>query len=168
MRQRNDAERRNGAEELLNAAREHFAELQRLVEDGVRHYPLAYYLSGVCVECLFRAYMALVNAPFDEKHDLRKLAASSQFFSFMPRSEEKRDSMEAALSDVYKRWNNNYRYSSKAGLKKKLIESRLHKNGNRQLEDVLSGNWNVLYDSVNEIMEVGLKQWENSKQKWNA
>lgn len=114
---RDDAERRNAAEEYLNASREHFEELQRLTEAEIRHYPLVYYLSGVCIECLFRAYAALVDASFDDKHDLRQLAVSGKFLEFMSSREMQQMRYQAAITDIYLRWSNGFRYNSKLGLK---------------------------------------------------
>ena len=166
MRKVTDTQRSEIAEEYLLAAREHFAELQQLTLDGVRHYPLAYYLSGVAVECLFRAYMALVDAKFDDKHDLRQLAASGQFFNFMPPSQQ--DQLEAALSDIYRRWSNAHRYRSSSSLRKYLNQHGLFKNGHQHLSgDILKPNWEILYDGVDALMTAGLERWELSKTKWN-
>jgi hypothetical protein len=163
-----DAERRNAAEEYIRAAREHFAELQILAADGVRHYPLAFYVGGVSVECLFRAYSTLVNAPFDDKHDLRKIATNARFFDFVSGEEAQQEELEAALAEIYVRWSNSFRYCSAAGLRGKLEQKGLEKYEGRRLSgDILKPNWNVLYDSVDKIMTTGLGRWEHSKQKWN-
>ncbi|WP_395141164.1 hypothetical protein [Armatimonas sp.] len=166
MRGLTDTQRDELAQEYLLAAREHFAELQRLTLDEIRHYPLTYYLAGVTVECLFRAYMTLVDAKFDDKHDLRQLAASGQFFRFMPSRQQ--DHLEAALSDVYRRWSNAHRYRSASSLRKFLNQHGLFKNGQQHLSgDILKPNWEILYDGVDALMTIGLERWELSKTKWN-
>ncbi len=154
------------AEEYLRAAQEHFAELQILTSEEVRHYPLAYYLAGVTVECLFRAYMALVEAPFDDKHDLRKLAESGKFLEFMPDSEK--DSIQGALVDVFVRWSNSFRYCCTTSLRTELNKRELFRNGNQYYSgDILKPNWKILYNGVDLLMKTGVGRWQNSKQKWN-
>lgn len=47
----NDAERLERAEEYMAAAREHHAVLA-VLPDAPGHFPMAYYLAGLAVECL--------------------------------------------------------------------------------------------------------------------
>ena len=138
-----------------------------MVVEGVEHYPLAYYLAGVSVECVLRAYMTLIGATFDDKHDLRKLAQSGSFLSFMPLSQ--RDDLQDALTEIYKRWDNAIRYCSKKPLRNFLVTGELTKlqNGRSIKGDLVIYQWNVLYKSSAKIITWGVNQWEPSKIKWN-
>lgn len=157
----------------MTAAREHFAEVDHMVSEGIQHYPLAYYLTGVSVECLLRAYMVLVGATFDEKHDLRKLAQSSQFFSFMPSGQ--REELEDALAEVYKRWDNGIRYCSKTRLRRFLVAPdegsgalTIGQNQRPIKGDLVVYHWDILYKSSDRIITWGVNKWETSKAKWNG
>ena len=161
--------RQNQAEEYLSAAKEHFAELQILAVDEVRHYPSAFYLSGVAVECLFRAYVAMTQAPFDDKHDLRQLAVSGKFLECMPHEEMLQANLQAAIIDVYTRWSNSFRYCSTSGLRRKLNQKNLFRRGAKNLRgDIVKANWEILFTATDILMTAGVERWEFSKKKWNV
>lgn len=161
-----DAERNEGAEEYMAAAREHFAALQRM---GVSpdHYPLAYYLAGLTAECLFRAYAELNGAEHDAGHDLRRHAESGRFFLFMP--ESKRDGLRDYLNEVWKRWLNNHRYRSLSSLRHFLTDAELYRlSGQRTIQgDIVDYNWSILFESTASLLVGGIEQWKNSKNKLN-
>jgi transposase-like protein len=157
------------AEDYLAAAREHFRALAGLPEEPP-HYPLAYYLAGLAVVCLFRAYTELVDAEHDAKHDLRRHMESARFLEFMPA--EDREAILANVTDVRTRWLNKHRYSSKASLRRYLNESELYRlAGNRTIKGgqdrILQHNWDVLLNAALDLLTLGIERWETSKIKWN-
>jgi hypothetical protein len=154
------------AEEYMTAAREHYAALGDL-PDIPSHLPLAYYLAGLAVECLFRAYSELVGAAHDSGHDLRRLAASARFFSFMPDSQ--RDDLSDDLNEVYKRWLNNHRYRSKSSLQRFLNDAELYRLPDKRTikGDVTRYNWIVLYESSSNLLTWGIEQWKSSKDRFS-
>jgi HEPN domain-containing protein len=58
-------------EVYLTPASEHITAAFELLE--AERYALAYYVAGLAVECVFRAYATMVGAEHDDKHDLRRL-----------------------------------------------------------------------------------------------
>ena len=90
-----------------------FAAEERLREAHSAHeqksFVLAHYLSGVAVECMFRAYLARNKRPFDARHDLRKLSKSSGFEDDVPESGSA--AIFSALAELRARWKNSHRYS---------------------------------------------------------
>lgn len=119
------------------------------------------------MECLFRAYVALVEAAHDEKHDLRRLAESGRFFEFMP--EEEKANLSAALGDVYTRWQNNHRYRSEAALRHYLNAQNLFRLGEgRTIQgDVVKYNSSIILDGATTLVTAGVVRWKSSKKRWN-
>ena len=153
----------------MAAAREHQAALRDLPEEP-SHYPLAYYLAGLAVECLFRAYTELVGGEHDAKHDLRRHAALGHFVEFMPKAEH--DAILADVGDVWTRWLNNHRYRSLASLKNFLNANELYRlEGSRSIKGdsdrVVRYNWDVLLEASLRLLNVGINRWQLSKTKWN-
>lgn len=149
----------------MAAAKEHFAALTQLA-DPPAHYPLAYYLAGLAVECLLRAYVELAGGEHDAKHDLRRLAEGGQYFQQIP--EEHREEARAALGDMVTRWRNNHRYKSLMALRRFLNEEGLYAISGRQTVkgDVIKHNWQVLAEASTLILTLGIGRWESSKKKW--
>ncbi len=157
-----DSERMARAEEYLAAAREHYDALTKL-PDVPDHLPLAYYLAGLAVECLFRAYSEASGGEHDPGHDLRRHAVQGRFFDRMPPS--KREELEDDLNEIWKRWLNNHRYRSLASLRSFLTDAELYRlSGHRTVKgDVVLYNWKILAEATNEILTWGLGQWNTSK-----
>lgn len=163
-----DAEQIERAEEYMAAAREHFAALKDL-PDEPGHYPLAYYLAGLAVECLFRAYTELVGGQHDPTHDLRRNAESGRFLELMPEGE--RDAVRADIGEVRTRWLNNHRYRSLASLKRFLNHSGLYRlEGARSVKGdqdrVVRHNWEILQEAALRLLTKGIQRWQPSKIKW--
>jgi HEPN domain-containing protein len=152
-------------EVYLLAAQEHIFSLNRLMDDP-KQYVLAYYVSGLAVECLFRAYMTVVGAEHDAKHDLRKLAENARFVESMP--EDQQDDVRAALGEVITRWRNNHRYRSESALRQFLKEEGLFKlPGGRSLRgDIVKHNVVTITESATLIVTVGAARWKVLKKKW--
>jgi hypothetical protein len=165
----NDAERMERAEEYMAAAREHHVALGNL-PDTPDHYPMAYYLAGLSVECLFRAYVELVGSQHDANHSLLNLAESGRFLDFMP--EEEQDRLRADLGEIYTRWLNNHRYRAVKSLTKFLNSKRLYRlEGSRAIrgdaDRVLKYNWEILQNASLNLLNIGIQRWKISKEKWN-
>jgi len=109
-----NAERREKAEGYLAAAQEHHAALIDLPKTPA-YYPLAYYLAGLAVECLFRAYTELVGGRHEAHHDLQRHADNARFLEFMP--ETMQDEVQADIGSIRTRWLNNHRYRALPSLR---------------------------------------------------
>jgi hypothetical protein len=165
-----EAERIARAEEYIAAAREHYAALAHMTEEP-NHYPMAFYLAGLAVECLFRGYVELVGGAHDANHDLRVHAESGRFLNLMP--EQEREDLRADIGDVRTRWLNNHRYRSLSSLRRFLNDNKLYLLGNgRSLQggsqQVVRYNWDILNEAAQRLLLIGIRRWEISKQKWNC
>src|SRR4051794_25589288 len=109
------------AEDYLAAAKDHAAALSATCENG--DYALTIYVSGVGVECLFRAFRARRGLPFRSDHALADLGEEAGFPALVP--ERHRVRFDAALADVVVRWRNNHRFRSKAALRRFLKWAKL-------------------------------------------
>ena len=169
---RNDNERLERAEGYLAAAREHYAFLNResVESDEPLSYPLSYYVAGLAVECLFRAYGELVGSKHDAKHDLRRMAEAGRFTEFMLEGDS--EPIAEALTSVMKRWLNNHRYKSRNALQRFLNDAELYRTDEGKYlkgnsDAVLRYNWERLSKMTAFLLDRGIERWEISKQKWN-
>lgn len=151
----------------MAAAKEHFSALTKSFEPRA-HYPLAYYLAGLTIECLFRAFSELTGGEHDSKHDLRRLAENGQFFQQLPQDQQ--ENARAALGEVITRWRNNHRYKSITSLRRFLNEEGLYSVSGKQTikGDVASHNWLVLEEATDTLLKLGIGRWEISKKKWRG
>lgn len=120
------------------------------------------------MECLFRAYAALVGATHDDKHDLRRIAQSGRYFDFMP--QDQHADLAAALGDVATRWQNNHRYRSEAALRRYLNAQNLFRltEGRTIQGDVVKYNSSLILDGANRLITAGVVRWKSSKQRWSS
>ena len=139
------------AQSYFEAAREHISAAQFLYETG-RH-ALCIYLSGLSVECIFRAYMAKNTREFDEKHDLKKLYEASRFGEFpVPHQIESN-----ALAILIARWRNAHRFRSQKALARFLKNAKL----DRGIKgDFLKENSRRALNAAFEIIDIGVFQWK--------
>jgi hypothetical protein len=89
----------SGASERVGAASTMYTEY-RFVD--------AIYLAGVAVECVLRAFASEETDEFDARHDLSRLVKAATIERFV--GEKQRQTISAALGEVWARWKNNYRY----------------------------------------------------------
>lgn len=108
------------AETYREAAREHATLARELYTNG--HYVYAVYIAGVSVECMLRAEVA--GDEFDSRHDLRSLLRDSRLLQTV--TTEQAATIAAALGNLWARWRNTHRYLSVAGLKRYVVDHRLH------------------------------------------
>lgn len=136
---------REAAESHIQAAREMYS---------ARHFVQAIYLSGLAVECLFRAFRARRNLIFDERHDLWELARSSKILDLVP--EGATTYFAGALATVTARWLNSHRYLGERGMRRFLKEHRLDR---RIKGDFLKENARRILSAAFDIVNVGLNKW---------
>lgn len=137
------------------AAQEHITVAVELHEAG--RYVLAHYVAGLSVECLFRAYRHRIDPQFDERHDLYELYRAARFDENVP--EERRVEIGAALTEVVRRWNNDFRFRSEAALRSYLKQARLdrHIRGN-----FLKESSRRIVNAAYVLVELGASQWNRS------
>ncbi len=141
----------------LEAAIEHLPVALDL--HNLRHYVMSHYVSGVTVECLFRAYQVTKEPSFDARHDLSWLYRSCGISDLIPI--EGRERFEAALQVVFSRWSNNLRYFSEARLKlylKKGPYCRVKVRG-----DLLKESSRMIVESSARIVNLGVTRWQHLK-----
>lgn len=146
------------AHTYLKAAREHIGTVQVLLD--AERYVATFYLSGVAVECMLRAYYFRRNPVFDARHDLLEIARSAKFTQNMP--DTLREQVTADLNDVALRWSNAHRYRSEAALRGFLNRAKLNRFGEGRTirGSVVSYNASILVEAAVRVVDVGTKQWE--------
>ena len=141
----------------FEAAKEHLQTALDLHEEG--HYVMSHFVSGVAVECLFRAYMIEKDPVFDARHELILLYKSCGFYNVMPI--KGRERFESALQVVHSRWLNNFRFFSEATLKvylKKGPYCRKKIKGNK-----LKESSRMIVASASLIVTLGVERWKHLK-----
>ena len=140
------------AEDYREAAAEHVNVARELYDR--KRYVLAHYISGLAVECIFRAYYARLNSIFDKRHDLVELAKAAKFYDLVP---EKADEVRAALGVVVSQWVNSHRYRSEAALRRFLKEGKLDRGikGNFVKE-----NSRRIVIAASELVNLGVLRWQ--------
>jgi len=137
-----------GAAERVQAA--------RVMYDGGR-YVDALYLAGVAVECVLRAYAKEENDEFDGRHDLLRLLKAATLEQFV--GEKQRQSISAALGEVWARWKNNYRYAPDPRLRAEVKRLQL----DRGIKgDALKENARVSLENALVIVNKGTFQWKKT------
>lgn len=138
------------------AAEERLKEALDLQDLG--HYVMSHFLSGLAVECIFRAYRFRVTpnpTDFDEKHDLNNLYRRSGFQDLIPH--RRREEFEGGLAYVAKVWRNEHRFASAASLRAHLSRIKLFlkiKHG-----DILKENGRRMIDFATLLVARGRETW---------
>ena len=140
------------AEVYRDAARERVVVATDLYESG--HFVLTHYVAGLAVECILRAYQTRIDAEFDSKHDLRELAAGARYSSIFP--EKLASEYAGALTAVYRRWNNDFRYRSEASLRSKLVRLKLHEGVKGNL---VKENARKIVVASTALVKLGVAKW---------
>jgi hypothetical protein len=141
------------AEVYRAAAEQHWTSLQLLYDQ--EHYVLALYISGVAVECMFRAFRARINPEFDARHDLFAMARAARFASIV--SSQQLRPYAAALSAVAVRWSNNHRYRSDSAIRKWLKRASLDRG---IAGDYLKENARRAISAAGFVVSLGVAQWK--------
>ena len=103
----------NYAEIYRDAAQEHIVLAKELHDSG--RYVMAHYLAGLAAECMLRAYHYRLNPVFSGRHDLQLLYREAQFDAIVPPDEKEK--VNAALTEIARRWSNSHRYRSEEALR---------------------------------------------------
>jgi HEPN domain-containing protein len=147
------------ADVYRRAALERITTAERLLDDG--DYVMFYYVAGLAVECMFRAYRYLIDKAFDARHDLRELADASHFLDYL--SEAEQEQARAALADVLARWSNSHRYRSYASLRAFLNSAGLYRLAGRTTirGQVVERNSPYILQGARTLVRIGDERWPN-------
>jgi hypothetical protein len=169
------------AKDYAEAARERVAQgrfvfdvpqedAERELDD--KRYALVVYLSGLAVECVFRAYRLKTDMKFDGRHNLESLFAVSGLDEYLREAleTEKADDeqiaervreLRAAVKDVASLWRNAYRYASDRVLLKDLVERGLvdRKMNKGSKAEVLRARTREVLDAAETIVRAGEDAW---------
>ena len=140
------------AEDYRGAAAEHITIAGQLYRHG--YYVLLFYVSGLAVECMLRAYKVRIDPQFDERHELRRLSTS--FLNHL--EEPERSKLNAAVDYVWRLWRNDHRFCSRAKLWR-FLKSGNYDRGIRG--DALKENARRLLVAASRIIEVGNNRWKS-------
>jgi HEPN domain-containing protein len=140
-------------DQYIDAAPERASAAQALYQDG--RYTEAVYLAGVAVECVLRAYAQEEAGSFDARHDLRQLFKAATLERFV--GEKQRQTVSAALGEVWARWKNNYRYAPEERMRKEVRRLRLDQGVKG---DVLKETARVAIENALVVVNKGKYQWK--------
>ena len=113
------------------------------------------YLAGVAVECVLRAFASDEADEFEARHDLHRLMKAATLERFV--GEKQRQSISAALGEVWVRWKNNYRYVAERRLRSEIKRLQL----DRGIKgDPLKENARVALENGFTIVSKGTFQWK--------
>jgi hypothetical protein len=130
-------------------------------------YALAMYVAGVAVESMLRAFKIFRDPVFDERHDLLRLFKASGMLNLDPDLLKARGlstsqveayfrELQAATSDVYDLWSNDYRFATEERMRAHLKNKRL----DRKIRgDFLKKRSLELLEASQTIIDKGLLQW---------
>jgi hypothetical protein len=97
-----------------------------------QRFVASHYLSGVSVECILRAYRGRVNATFDGRHYLPRLAEEGKFFRIVTRKYKSRFTIQ--FNDLVRRWHNDHRYYPPRKLEEHLVRLQVAAGTRNRLE----------------------------------
>ncbi len=138
------------AEVYKEAAKEQKALAQEMHEQG--RYVMAHYLAGLAVECLLRAYHYCLNPVFSGRHDLQALYRDAQFDAVV--SPEDKRKVNAAMTEIVRRWSNCHRYRSEEALRLFLRRANLGRKG----KFVRESSRRIVNAAI-VIAEIGVLKW---------
>ena len=138
------------AETYKEAAKEHKSLAQEMHEQG--RYVMAHYLAGLAVECLLRAYHYRLSPVFSGRHDLQALYRDAQFDAVVPPVDKEK--VNAALTEIVRRWSNSHRYRSEEALRLFLWRANLGRKG----KFVRESSRRIVNAAI-VIVEIGVLKW---------
>jgi hypothetical protein len=141
------------ADDYLAAAEEHAGALSPLYARG--DYALAIYVSGLTVECVFRANRSKKGLAFRSDHLLGPLAKEAGFPDLLPHAD--RSAYDAALSTLITGWRNAHRFRSNEAMRRFLkgLELDRHIKG-----DYLKENARRMSSAAITLVGLGVQQWQ--------
>lgn len=141
------------ATDYVDAAKERLAEANLLYEKA--HYALALYIAGVAMESLLRAYIFRLEPKLEAAHNLRMLFNASRLHAFITQPEHKQ--IGTAVTDLFKRWRNDLRYTSNDRLRRRLKRDKLDR-GIRG--DFLKENCRLAIAAATIVIKIGVPKWK--------
>jgi HEPN domain-containing protein len=137
------------------AAEEHVLAARELYE--LRRYALAFYVSGLAVECMLRAYRVRIDPVFDARHDLQRLFEDAHFGHGL--DEQRLMAAWSGLATVVARWSNDHRYRGEEALRRYLKRAAL----DRGIKgDFLKENARRIISAATELVSIGVQRWNHS------
>lgn len=139
------------ADDYLEAAWERWNDALRLHENG--RYSFSLYTAGLAVESMLRAYLVRRKPEFDERHDLLLLLDGSNLEQFLTTRE--RAAIFAAITDVFNRWKNDFRFASEKRLRRHLKKLKL----DRSIRgDYLKENSRISLEAAEKVIQKGVSK----------
>lgn len=151
----------SNARQYHDAAVEHIDAAFRLYERGL--FAASVYLSGLAVECMFRAYRVRVDPAFDSRHDLSRLFDLAQFGDLATGNDL--DSVHSAVDFVVLLWANDVRFLSTADYEKRLKKRKVYdlpefqRIGGKFAKEVCR----QLHDKAGLLVDLGVIRWPHLK-----
>ncbi len=155
-----------GKEEYFEASQERLKDaisLYRAANHDQASYAACLYISGLAVECLARAYRAMLQLSFDDKHDIRRLFSPEIMEKMCPpkRNREFSD----ALNTIYLTWLNKYRYAPDNRLEA-LFKSQYQ--GTKIKGKSVQGSYlkfacMKVQDAMHTLFNIGVIEWKQLK-----
>jgi hypothetical protein len=139
-------------DDYLEAAWDRLTDANRLYID--QRYSFALYAAGLAVESMLRAYRTRVNPEFEERHDLPLLLHGSNLEQFVTPTE--RAAIFAAITFIFNRWKNDFRFASENRLKRHLKKLKLDR-GIRG--DFVKENCRICIEVVAKTIRIGVAKW---------
>ena len=141
------------AEDYFAAAQDHAAALAATYKN--QNYVLTVYVSGLAVECLFRAFRHRKGLPFTSEHKLARLAEEAEFSELVP--EMDRAAYDADLAELVVRWRNDHRFRSIEALRRFLKGLKLDRGirGNYVKE-----NARLISSAAIRLLGLGVQRWQ--------
>ena len=131
---------------------EHAGALRCLYDN--QEFVLTAYVSGLAVECMFRAYRGRIDPEFDSRHDLFELAREAKFADVIPPNLLPKYASDFGV--VATRWNNSHRFRSEDALRRMLK----HRQFDRRIKgDYLKENVRLMLDASSGIVTLGDQLW---------
>ncbi|CAN5614683.1 hypothetical protein BH11ARM2_BH11ARM2_21910 [soil metagenome] len=141
-----------GAAEYKEAAEEHLSAAYECHRSG--NHLTCYYLCGLAVECILRAYRWRIDATWDGRHVPHRLYRSSEFDKGV--GELALETLEERFGVIALRWANDHRYASAAKLLRHLNGLGVNTNVRG---DKLERNSRQMYDAASFIVDLGIRRW---------
>jgi hypothetical protein len=153
-------------EHYFQTATQRMRQAHHLHDEG-SSFALAIYVGGVAVECLLRAFKGRRDPAFEERHDLLRLfAASGMLHADSEKLRAKgwtddqidshRRVLQAAVNEIVRVWNNNYRFASEDRLRSHLKQVTGYQ---RIKGDYLREISRRFLSSAQEFMNKGVVLW---------
>jgi HEPN domain-containing protein len=140
------------AETYRAAASEHITAAQELYFS--RRYGLCFYVAGLAVECILRAYIVRRKPQFDARHDIRMLFRDSGLSDGL--RDRQKDQLNANVGLISVLWENQHRFRSEFSLRR-FLKSGFHDRGIRG--DLLKENARRLISAATQVVLSGENKW---------